>query len=625
MFRVLINHKKFIICIIILAMMPTMVYARSFTDVKKDYWAYDYIEKMNKNKIITGYPDATFRPNDRVTTVQSLVMLSRILDISDNEAKIIQDRYNEFLNSIGVDNWAKKGIAIAIDRDIISKEAVKEIYTKDKGKFAKKYEICVYITKAMGLEEKARENKIIILPFKDTENIPVKSRKYVKMMLDIGVLNEQGSGDGKFNPDTSLTRAIIAKILSVAVDYLNENKEIDMEENIVNDSNKDTYSVHGNIIKIYNISDNLFLNIDDDGKDKVYRIEDDAKIKIDGDISKVSDLIVGLKVELEVDDTKKIISVNGETIEDEYEGYVYNIGKKENKITIEYEKGNDDIKKTFVVDSDADIELDNVDVKLKDIDEGDYVEIQVKKSKIVDIEGIREDKDVEGYITEIEIEDNPSVIIKNKDGQENKYYILDDVYVERNDKKVRVETLRVGDQVELKLKYNKVKSIEAEATEEDNEGIIKSINISELSQITIIDKDDKKVTYDLPKDATIEIDDDLESIYDLRNGYYVELEVESGKVRKLEAESRDHGERYIGIIDDISVRKEKIELYIQSPKYRKGEYIIIIFDEDTNFIGLDGKRMRPKTLDDDDKIEVIGEYYKGQFVANTVILSEKGN
>ena len=49
----------------------------TFTDVSSDYWAHDYIEGLTKLNIISGFPDGTFQPNERVTRAEFAAILRR--------------------------------------------------------------------------------------------------------------------------------------------------------------------------------------------------------------------------------------------------------------------------------------------------------------------------------------------------------------------------------------------------------------------------------------------------------------------------------------------------------------------------------------------------------------------
>ena len=49
----------------------------SFPDVKKDYWAYGYIERVNYMGIAMGYPDGKYYPENKVTRDQMCVFIGR--------------------------------------------------------------------------------------------------------------------------------------------------------------------------------------------------------------------------------------------------------------------------------------------------------------------------------------------------------------------------------------------------------------------------------------------------------------------------------------------------------------------------------------------------------------------
>jgi len=52
----------------------------SFDDVTKDYWAYENINKAYVYKIVSGYPDNTFRPQNNVTNAEIITLLVRLAE-----------------------------------------------------------------------------------------------------------------------------------------------------------------------------------------------------------------------------------------------------------------------------------------------------------------------------------------------------------------------------------------------------------------------------------------------------------------------------------------------------------------------------------------------------------------
>ena len=80
-------NKRFL-SILLCALMVFTAFAASaasFPDVdsQKYSWAYEQIQEMASKKIIAGFEDGTFRPENSVTRVDSLLLVSRIIGASE--------------------------------------------------------------------------------------------------------------------------------------------------------------------------------------------------------------------------------------------------------------------------------------------------------------------------------------------------------------------------------------------------------------------------------------------------------------------------------------------------------------------------------------------------------------
>lgn len=54
-------------------------YKINFTDIAVKHWAYDHIRIAVKNKLVTGYPDKTIRPDNNVTYAEALTVIVKAL------------------------------------------------------------------------------------------------------------------------------------------------------------------------------------------------------------------------------------------------------------------------------------------------------------------------------------------------------------------------------------------------------------------------------------------------------------------------------------------------------------------------------------------------------------------
>ena len=57
---------------------------RAFTDVEKDYWAYEVIQKAFKLAVINGYPDMSFKPKGDITYAEVVAIIVNALGEQEN-------------------------------------------------------------------------------------------------------------------------------------------------------------------------------------------------------------------------------------------------------------------------------------------------------------------------------------------------------------------------------------------------------------------------------------------------------------------------------------------------------------------------------------------------------------
>ncbi|WZL73500.1 hypothetical protein QBE52_01845 [Clostridiaceae bacterium 35-E11] len=117
---------------------------------------------------------------------------------------------------------------------------------------------------------------------------------------------------------------------------------------------------------------------------KRFEINNDTDIRIDGDDERFTDLEIGMKVEVTVEDGE-VVKVVAENRDDHYEGKLVKVAfGSPNQLTIR--RNNQD--QTFVVDEDVEVEIDDDEEDFEDLREeiGSDIEIEVVNNKIVAIE-----------------------------------------------------------------------------------------------------------------------------------------------------------------------------------------------------------------------------------------------
>ncbi len=71
-------------------LLQTSVFAVSFRDIKSSHWAYKYVIELATNKVINGYTDGTFKPENTITRGEfvKLVVMAALPDwISIDDAE----------------------------------------------------------------------------------------------------------------------------------------------------------------------------------------------------------------------------------------------------------------------------------------------------------------------------------------------------------------------------------------------------------------------------------------------------------------------------------------------------------------------------------------------------------
>jgi hypothetical protein len=95
--------------------LPAAGNSRIFVDVPSNFWAAGAIAAVSNAGLVGGFPDGTFRPDDRITRAQALVILTKALKTSNPDPAGL-NRYGDLA---AVPDWAKDSIARAANAGII--------------------------------------------------------------------------------------------------------------------------------------------------------------------------------------------------------------------------------------------------------------------------------------------------------------------------------------------------------------------------------------------------------------------------------------------------------------------------------------------------------------------------
>lgn len=586
--------------------------SRMFTDVPDSHWAEKDIEKMVSAGIMKGYGDGTFRPNEKVNKVQALVTIKRLMNPSSEEIKKARGLYDNILSKYSLKEEEKDAFAVALYKGIINEKMLaNEFFANGVANDSKKLEVCLYLVRAMGLEEQTK-NRPATLIFNDTELIPKEARPYIDLLIEKKVLNDNGDDKGNFNPNQSLTRALMATLLSKSYDIMGE-KEVDSDvpEQPTADTSG-TVEIVGNIIA----KAGSFVVIQAAEKTDSYTVTNSTLISIDGKAGTLDELEKGMSVKARVKGDNTIVAIESEKINETFTGNIKSLSLGASpSISIECKEENET--KTLFLSGETKVKIDGKDAYLFNLKEGDLATVEVVNNIVSKITAESKNGSVKGVLKDKKFEDGFTLVVEREDKTTFEYKLNNaQLDIKRNGEKATINDIRRGDMLEIGLNYGTVASIDAKSASGEDEGIIKAILISEEPELTILNKKNEKVTYHISKDAAVKVDNQIKEIYDLRLGYNAKLKLESDEIVGLDVEKKDIINEAIGTIEYINADGKLIRIKQDVAK----ESISLNLSDKVSIKDMDGKDVSVKDLKVGDKILATGSYDMGYFIANKIVV-----
>lgn len=87
----------------------------AFKDVAANYWGAKAIAAVSQAGLVTGFPDGTFKPEDKITRAQALVILAKALPAGIADVSIL----NSYQDGSQVPAWAAPSVAKAAKARIL--------------------------------------------------------------------------------------------------------------------------------------------------------------------------------------------------------------------------------------------------------------------------------------------------------------------------------------------------------------------------------------------------------------------------------------------------------------------------------------------------------------------------
>jgi predicted RNA-binding protein len=610
------NNKlnKIILLTVILSFIFTMAAdAVVFTDISS-HWAKSYIERVAENELVSGYENKTFKPDNNVTVLEALVMLSRLYEIDDDLKDEIIEKYEPVLetmsNTKGYE-WSFDYLSLIIEMGVVSESGIKDMFSK-KTVFndATREEIAVLLTKAMMLGDQLK--KAFVLPFNDQEKISEVAKPYVYTMYDKEIM--QGDNKKNFNPTNKITRAEIATVLDKAYDYIGENEIYPDFEDYV-----PTTVEEGIITKLSEEKTGSYIYIKNNKDvESVVKINDETKIYINERTRKFSDLKEDMLVTCKVDENRLAVKIEADNTKKVARGIIYYVAYSA-PAAITINDGNDDRVK-YDVSTDADVYLDGKDIALKDLKKNDVVTLLLDNNKVYQINSVSRIKEFEGTITSIDYTSYPiKLSIKTKESVIKTFEFNSDVEVTRNDKEASFDRVRVGDDVTITTEYDEMIKINTVAKEAEMSGTIKEIIIGPVNKIKIADKNGDVEQYSVSSNVVVTIGNKNASINDLRVGYNVEVNTSGDEIVTIEASELQTAMNFAGKIIFIN-KDDKLIMMQNVNSSGQTELVYLRITNSTKIFNISGETKYLKDMAEGQSILSTAISQGGEYVAVSIMI-----
>lgn len=141
--------------------LPTIPPPRAFTDVPNDYWAKGFIDALSSRKIIEGFEDYSFRPNQQITRAEFAAILERAFNTETGQGQLN-------FTDIPPKYWATGAINDAIAKGFLKGYPDKTFKPAQK---ITRVQVLVALASGLNLKAPAAPDKVVSI-FKDAKDIP---------------------------------------------------------------------------------------------------------------------------------------------------------------------------------------------------------------------------------------------------------------------------------------------------------------------------------------------------------------------------------------------------------------------------------------------------------------------
>lgn len=237
----------FLAIALVVCMLPLTANAAQFTDVE-GHWAKSYIDRWSNEKVVNGYQDGTFKPNNNITRAEFIAMIIRVFEPIQ---KADLSKYADVTSSA----WYYDTLSKAVAMGAIKGDSDTSIRPND---YITRQEAIVILNRILEIVNSSQEAKFI-----DANEIASWAKSAILAFTENEYVN--GYEDGSIKPTAYITRAEITKILDKAIGkIITTSGEVDVSGitgNVVVKAENVTLVNDSNVKKVFALNNSVKSNL----------------------------------------------------------------------------------------------------------------------------------------------------------------------------------------------------------------------------------------------------------------------------------------------------------------------------------------------------------------------------
>lgn len=570
------------LCSLILVLAVLLTFAGGWTskaegsrlvDLGEAQWARQAIAEMVAGGVVAGYPGAVYKPYNNLTKLEAVTMLVRMLGLED-QARATEEDVVDYRMPSDL-NWGRGYLIMAVDLGMLDGDY---LYLLQPNFPASRTEVAMLAFHALKFKPESGA-----MEFDDADQIPGEYRDGVAAIVKNGIM--QGLPGNVFKPNDNINRAQMAVLMSNIVEL----KYADPCPNRRAGGIISGIDPAGRLIKIKDVGSIFYI-------DDCEIFNNEVNITPGG-------LRVGDYAQLILDENLHAVYINARPQDDgqKYRGTVNSILA----IDGQYWLGiacDDGREITRPVADGVKIGKTGGSVDVSALSKGEYIETQILDNKITVIDYLASPSILIGEIMELNTRGTLRITIRDDEGENVKYVVLDDVEVARGDYGIDFDDLNIGERVRLKLNSrDRICFIEVIQEYSVIEGtVIDFITNSSPKMIRIRKNSGGRTQYNIARNADYYRDGKSVRSGDIVIGAEVKIrENDDNEVTRIEI-TNDKDITLVGTIIYVNKSDNKIKIE-QVSGYR----FIYNFVHAPVLADKDGYRIKLIDIDDDSEVKII--------------------